>query len=562
MKRMSIKEKLLLVFSLLIIFLTVLFGKLFYQLRTFAVKQVYNDFERQADYYVRQLEYRLEQIMHANAGFFSGRQLVFLADERILDAYERREALLSVQENLNIIKLSDSLIKEISLFIPATGRIITTDAFMDFQSEKAQEFDSLIADLQKLSTHNGEVVYCLSEVPYSKTRPPHFYTKLVLDNVKIVQSLNDLTPEEGGVCWYNEKLNWFVEDSKGMGIATQIVEKIEEGEHIQKAKFDGKAYLVNVTKSEYYGLLIQYCSQRTVLSGLENYTTVFGAFVIITIICALMFSGYTETLVNKPIKKIQAAFYKLKQGDMHVRIKHSSLDEFNYIYVGFNDMVAELNRMINEVYIQKQLVAQAELKQLQAQINPHFLYNSFFLFSGRIRKKDYEGANALAEYLGKYFLYLTRNGSDVIRMEEEYGHAESYARIQECRFHPRILLNWEELPAEVKDVMVPRLIIQPILENAYKYGLEDMEEDGLLHVWSQVQDNTLHIFIENNGNVSEGTIEAIQNKLKTTYAGEVTGLVNIHRRLQIFSGENSGIEVSRKSLGGMLIDLRISLKNK
>ena len=211
--------------------------------------------------------------------------------------------------------------------------------------------------------------------------------------------------------------------------------------------------------------------------------------------------------------------------------------------------------MIQEVYVQKNLAAQAELKQLQAQISPHFLYNSFFLFSGRVRRGDYEGAEALADYLGTYFRYLARNSSDIVSLSDEMLHAESYARIQESRFSARMKLIWEKLPEEAEKIPVPRLIVQPILENAFKHGLEDREEDGILRVSCRMNQNRVEICVEDNGGASEETAEAMRSMLADDYQGEVTGLINVHRRLKGYFKQKGGLFISRGELGGILVKM-------
>ena len=99
----------------------------------------------------------------------------------------------------------------------------------------------------------------------------------------------------------------------------------------------------------------------------------------------------------------------MKEGNLNQHIYRNTEDEFSYVYSGFNDMEDRLKHLIDEVYIQTNLAQRAQLKQLQAQINPHFLYNSFFTLSRRIKRQDYENAEEFAKHLGNYFRYLTRS---------------------------------------------------------------------------------------------------------------------------------------------------------
>lgn len=556
----TVKEKQLLVFLALISFLIISMSIIFYHMKQFTVSRIYAQMQSQAKYYVDNMEYRKDEIIRQQAEFFGSRQLSFLADERILDDYDKREALLSVQEKLSSLKSIDRMIGEVILYIPNSGRVITPDKFMEFDETRKKELSEMMTKLGILCVDQEDnLSFALSEVPYVESSPPYFCLRLSLDKVQMSYFLDDMVLQDGGAYLYDEGRNWFLEDSKGDSLGYRILNQIEDYEGVQEIVIDNVTYLVNVTKSSWFGILVQYCSQKTVLKELEQYTGLFWLFLLLALACAVLFSEYTERLVNQPLKNLYDAFKKLRQGDLTVRVSHSSQDEFSYIYENFNHTVQELQKNIEQVYQQKQMVAQAELKQLQAQINPHFLYNSFFLFNGRVQRKDYDGAKALAEYLGDYFLYLTRNGSDTLRLEDELHHAESYARIQECRFASRITLLWEELPKEAQNLIVPRLIIQPILENAYKYGLEQLEEDGILHVFYRLEGEMLQICIENNGKAEEKTLKEMQNRLSDTFDGEITGIVNIHRRLKNYFGEKSGVEIRKGKSGGLLVIVQLPM---
>ena len=105
---------------------------------------------------------------------------------------------------------------------------------------------------------------------------------------------------------------------------------------------------------------------------------------------------------------------------------------------------------------------------------------------------------------------------------------------------------------------VPRLIVQPVLENAFEHGLEDREENGVLKVSYEISDGEVRILIENNGVLSEEDIAKLQARLRDDYEGEVTGLVNIHHRLRSFFKGKGGVEVKRGPLGGLLVILHIA----
>lgn len=558
----TVKSKQLGVFLLIILFLSLCSSMVFYFVKKAAVDMIYRQMVSQAEYYVGSMDSQMEEIMRQQSELFIDRQLIFLADERLLDDYEKRNALLSVQERLFILVSSNKIVKDATLYIPSSNRVITLSEIVGLDEGHQVQLEEIKTQIGRLVPASGDLLYSISETPNAESIAPFFYLQMVLDKEQLIGQLNNFALPEGGVCWYNSETGWFLEDTAGLGIGREILETSDRTDGVEKARVDKTAYLTNMTKSKYFGMLIQYCSQKSIMKEIDRYTTVFYGFILLAIGSAVLFSGYTERLVNRPLQKLYEAFQRLRKGDLGIQISHSSRDEFEYIYEGFNHTVRELQQMIDEVYVQKNLAAQAELKQLQAQISPHFLYNSFFIFSGRVGRGDFEGARIFAEYMGTYFRYLARNSSDVVMLSDEILHAEAYARIQETRFASRMDLIWEPLPEEAERLTVPRLIVQPILENSYKYGLEDMEEGGILQVSYVLEPESLNIYIENNGEVSEEIVETMQCSLSDAYKGEVTGIINVHRRLNNFFNQKGGLYIRKGNMGGVLVIMKLPLETE
>ena len=116
------------------------------------------------------------------------------------------------------------------------------------------------------------------------------------------------------------------------------------------------------------------------------------------------------------------------------------------MYGRFNQMVVNLRSLIDQAYKQKIMTQRAELKQLQSQINPHFLYNSFFILNTMAHTGDLEGIETFTTQLGGYFQFVTRNASDEVALHQEIHHARLYTEIQSCDFPSRIKVDFEPLP--------------------------------------------------------------------------------------------------------------------
>lgn len=275
--------------------------------------------------------------------------------------------------------------------------------------------------------------------------------------------------------------------------------------------------------------------------------------------CILFFIGVYR-LIHKPLYQFTTAFEELEKGNFSVTIEDMHNPDFAYLFRAFNNMTSKLSRLIEQDYNQKMLLQKAELKQLQAQINPHFLYNSFFMLQRMIKMGLSEESQEMASALGKYFRYLTRNSMDNVTLETEYEHAKTYAYIQGLRFAGRIQIEFEDLPAGFQHLPVPKLILQPLLENAFNYGLTNKMENGLLKVHFLHSEDSLTIIVEDNGEeLTDELLQSLEEKLNTAKDTstdyEMTGLLNIQRRLAIFSDYTYSLNISRSDMGGLCVSI-------
>ena len=224
-------------------------------------------------------------------------------------------------------------------------------------------------------------------------------------------------------------------------------------------------------------------------------------------------------------------------------------------------MTEEL-RSITEIALkEKQFSTEMELKHLQSQINPHFLYNSFFHLRQLIRSDDLDAAMTLSDYLGSFFRYITRSAKMETSLSEEFEHAECYLNIQQMRFRNRLIVDIAPPDEESAKTTVPRLILQPLLENAFLHGQRTDDEPNHLSVTFSRTSGFVQCIIDDNGNtLTPELLAQMQNKLEQRDIGEeTTGMINIHRRLRLYFGNKSGLTLSQNVWGGLRIQMRLQI---
>jgi len=484
----------------------------------------------------------------------------------IMSYYEQRGAIRNLQKELSVIKNSSNYIQEASVHIPSIDRTISDD---DFAVIRQEEFDALNV---LTNLFESPFIYwqdrLFISLPYpikSNRQLPDFVVDIEISIPLLKNALLQFTNHKAG----NTMLvhlddGWRIGGDEPEGILKAIDSVIQAdgatAADLHSVTADGEKYLVAFEKSKTLGTtLIMYEHESTVLGPLDRYTVWFWMISALTLIVILIVSYSVYRLIHRPLKILVRAFRKVEHGYLNVAFDYRGRDEFQYLYTQFNAMVQRLQQMIQEVYEQKFRVQHAELKQLQSQINPHFLYNSLFILYRLAKKNGDENQIRFSKYLSDYFQFITRNSSDTVTLAEEAQHAKTYVEIQKMRFASQIEVEFEELPISYADLMVPRLIIQPLLENAYKYGLEEKETGAKLTVRFAEDQTSLLVRVEDNGEFTDpDLIENLRRKLNAHDAGlETTGILNVHRRLQLQFGTGYGLAIAQGESGGFLATIRL-----
>jgi two-component system sensor histidine kinase YesM len=319
----------------------------------------------------------------------------------------------------------------------------------------------------------------------------------------------------------------------------------------------GEFYFTSQCIDSYNLILVTYQNTLAIAWKVGRSLWVITGVILIMGLLFGLITYWANHAVNKPIRKIMEAFEKVRSGELDIRIFHKSNDEFGYIYDSFNATVSDIEELIENIKEQKILLQNAELMQLQSQINPHFLYNSFYNIKFMAHNEDYEQIETFVTALAKYYRFINKETHLDVELEKEVAHMENYIEIQQMRFGDKISVKKDMLPTEVRNIKVPKLILQPIIENAYNYGLKDTLEGGLLQINYRKEGNFLYIEIEDNGNtLTPEKLEQMRRQMYT-YEGHAINhaLTNIQRRLMLSCGSNCGLSLEIGESGGLKVVL-------
>jgi two-component system sensor histidine kinase YesM len=570
----SIFTSLLVIFIAVVIPLYFLGVNIIEQSKKILRQEISNSMQIRISNHLDRLEDDIGRIKKMAYDCFTDDDLINLAStNQLMDSYDRAKAVSKIQGRLTSLKDSSAYIQNVSVFIPSVGWAIYAKgsgrgAYSELTEEQYDRWANIYAGTEsQLTYYDGRLsltVFYPSAVILNKT--PSIVIETELSEGALVNALMPVDQNNGdNSVLFSAEQDFLISRRADEAITGQITELIHISPADNKggavsASVGGENYLLFYQRSGYLGLtLAQYMLEDAALRPLIQFQR---WYLIFTAALGLLFIFYSAAVywrIQSPISKLVRSFKNVKEGDLKTQIHYGYKDEFGYLYGGFNEMVENINNLINQVYSQKILARDAELKQLQSQINPHFLYNSFFILKRKIAKGDSEAAEQFCDILGVYFKYITRNASDTAALSNEAEHARIYADIQSMRFSNRIKVEFGDLPAKYKNLPVPRLILQPIIENAFEHGLEDKENGGLLRISFSESGPCLHITVEDNGNaLTDETLEKLKESLDSNGENlENTGILNIHKRIRLAMGEKCGVNLSRSPFGGLMADICI-----
>ncbi len=544
--RLFVYQTIIIVFVLLLI--PIYFVNLFVNLTSLSIlkEQMSRSVAESAQFYSKQLDDQITFIRNQQLQLLDDanlQKLSFMADT--LKVFDEYMLVNQVEERLGTISNSSSFIANAEVYIRSLDRFIRLKgSTSNLHADHPKSF--LFAE--SFGNRNDVVVY------------------IELSRNKMIETLRQLVNNEhSGALLISDDLysqlavsgnELIIERIEQMITAEPIVNKWDQ----QFIRAGNKSYFVTSNRIPSLGMtMYTYTDQDYITRPLSQFNQWILIMTAISVIVIITFAYYGNKMIHKPLKKLVQAFKSVEMDKLDTFIDANGKNEFGYLYRSFNKMVERLRESISQGYEQKIALQRSELKQLQSQINPHFLYNGFFSLYIMCKTGKTETASIFAHKLGSYYQYITRSGKDEVPLVQEYKHALDYCDIQSIRFSGRVHISCGDLPEQCENIIVPRLIIQPLLENAFEHAFDVHTGQGNLVISFNYTEGILVIAIEDDGYLlSEEKLAELGEKVAISEKSkEKTGLLNVSQRLKLKYGEFGGINVSRSSLGGLKTELLI-----
>jgi two-component system sensor histidine kinase YesM len=331
-----------------------------------------------------------------------------------------------------------------------------------------------------------------------------------------------------------------------------------QGSLTQKIKGHDFRILFNdsiTNKWKFIGVIPDGDYQR-VVTDIQLYTLI---VTFITIVLAVLLSTYFTGTLIRPIRKLMSLMRNVKDGELNQRFVSETKDEIGQLGNSFNHMLEEINNLINLVYAEQKKKREAELQVLQAQIKPHFLYNTLDTIQWMAQEYEADDIIEIIGALTNLFRIGLNRGYEWIPIRDEIKHAESYMIIQMSRYMDKLDFKFD-IPEELYKFHVLKLILQPLIENAIYHGIKARTGKGEIRV-SAERDFDMICFriIDDGAGIPSEKLEEINQILRGEKKREEQygiGLFNVNERIQLTYGHAFGIKIYSEVGKGTTVEVK------
>jgi sensor histidine kinase YesM len=442
-------------------------------------------------------------------------------------------------------------------YIMSSNRVMLISSYYN----KARK-TNLIRYVLKIYRNNSTVGYLVCDVdpkPFLRLMKKYRYSDqqviwLQPFGDRVALFLDDLSDET------RQKIDWEDRQKEYQRISLAITSQIWKGGEIS---FE-KKYVLFRSQEYKYNFNVYSLMPRAVLKMrqsvlLQNTILVlFFTSAGFSLLFLLISNGLT-----KPLRYMVHTMNRIRRGEMNLRLKAMKKNEIGVLGQEFNDMLDEIERLIKEQYEAKLLINDARYKTLQAQVNPHFLYNTLDTMGSISASQNCPIVGTLCKALSNIFRYSLDMKNTFATLEDEILHIKNYIYIMNVRMNGSILLDYK-IDNTLVHIKMPRLTIQPLVENAIQHGFKNTRNEKRLQIGAERKDRTLIIWVWDNGTgMDSDTVNRLmRGDGDVLQKDNSIGIDNINARICLLYGEDYGVFVESRTGEGSRVSIRLPLDER
>jgi two-component system sensor histidine kinase YesM len=360
----------------------------------------------------------------------------------------------------------------------------------------------------------------------------------------------------------------------GVSVIPQVWNKEDEVRTIRRSPQTGTEMVTISVKSKFSGWsLMMEQPLREIRSHTDSLKVFTYGILVVSLVLAVWISWIVYRGISAPLRKLAYGMKQLRTGNFTIQLEDTRVDELGYVIESFNRMAENQKTLIRDHYEKQLLLSKMELKFLQSQINPHFLYNTLDSIYWTAKNYEADEISEMVLNLSKFFRLSLNKGNETFSVRETIEHLKYYIKVQQLRFLDHFTVRYD-IAEESEPYHVLKLLLQPIVENAVLHGLEKQSEGGELVISTYLEGNMLVLEVSDNGvgvenqrldyicakleEASRLAAEGISTDLKKEK--DLFGLRNVVTRMKMYYGKESEFLFESGTGRGTRITLRLPLE--
>lgn len=495
------------------------------------------------------LDNALKEIYYINIKAASDESLALLAEE--YQASERGETLDNIAELLRQYKAGCSHLNALHFIMPKERLAVTSEDYPMCKRNLPEDKLGELIEMQGRESsfflsedlvHEGEKrLLCIQPVWDSAGETVGYLCANTEERALFYEFLKPVYDEKTSGAWITDK-NRRIVTSREYGEMGSLFEEKEDAAEAEirishKGIFSGCSMYLSVEKKE-------------VLREFRQMQLFLGLICLLVLVPAAGLAVWIAGTICRPIRSITNTAQKVGAGELSLRAEIATRDEIGILCGEFNNMLDQIEALIQQVIQQERLKKDAELEALQYQITPHFMYNTLNSMKyAALMKGEKELGGLMGDFVELLQASIQKKGT-FLTVADELHILENYVNLQEFRYHGSFQVAYE-IQKEAMECYVPRLLLQPLVENALLHGLDMKSKEGKLLIRGKVEDNRLVLSVSDNGRgmSREQMQELLLGKAKKSGGLFAIGIANVKERLELYYGKEGGIVYESDSSG-------------
>lgn len=400
----------------------------------------------------------------------------------------------------------------------------------------------------------------------NKTIEESRLNELLDDAQRVVNSLEDVTTSQSNIAKLSS-VNKFISNlriyvgriSDNLSVGNRYSENLEIWENDVMIVTS----LIRETMTQYiYNEITDIQAAR--IAYQEKYLTVvkYAVVLFVAVFAVLIVLSYViPRSITKPIRKLVSVTDRIAGGDLSIRSEVIGGPEVTRLNDSMNEMIDKINELIDQVRTEQIHLRKAEFRILQSQINPHFLYNTLDTIVWLAEAGDSKQVVNMVRSLSDFFRTSLNQGKDIVTLKEEIQHVRSYLEIQQVRYQD--ILTYEiHMQEELSDQLIPKITLQPLVENALYHGIKNKRGGGAIAICVFTENDSLVIRVSDTGiGMNEDRLANVRAGIKDSPSErDVYGLYNVNERIRLNFGEQYGIRLDSSYGEGTVADVILPMR--